>query len=88
MLNEAGLAQLFAGTFVGTDPDVSLLAAQHEKPAGIYVWCTHAKGSLAAAVTLTLEKMSSPLYRDVDLYSWAATKEGHPYWKLPDSGAA
>ena len=77
MLNEAGLAQLFAGTFVGTDPDVSLLAAQHEKPAAIYVWCTHAKGSLAAAVTLTLEKMSSPLYRDVDLYSWAATKEGH-----------
>ena len=77
MLNEAGLAQLIAGTFKGTDPDVSLLTAQHERPAGIYVWCTHAKGSLAAAITLTFEKMNAPLYRDVDIYTWAATKEGH-----------
>ena len=77
LLNEAGLEQLIAGTFKGADPDVSLLTAQNEKPAAIYVWCTHAKGSLAAAITLTLEKMNTPLYRDVDVYTWAATKEGH-----------
>lgn len=76
MLNEIGLSQLLAGTFEGTNPDPSLLAAQHEKPAAIYVWCTHAKGTLAAGVTLTLQKMSTPLYCDADLYSWAATKEG------------
>jgi predicted GNAT family N-acyltransferase len=77
LLNEAGLAQLIAGTFKGTDPDVSLLTAQNEKPAAIYIWCTHAKGSLAAAVALTLEKMNTPLYRDADVYTWAATKEAH-----------
>jgi predicted GNAT family N-acyltransferase len=77
LLNEVGLAQLIAGTFKGTDPDVSLLTAQNEKPAAIYIWCTHAKGSLAAAVTLTLEKMNTPLYRDADVYTWAATKEAH-----------
>ena len=51
-LNEAGLAQLLAGTFRATDPDLSLLAAQNEKPAGIYVWCTHARGPLAAGMSL------------------------------------
>ncbi len=75
-LNEAGLAQLLAGTFKATDPELSLLAAQNEKPAGIYVWCTHARGPAAAGVALTLQKMSTPLYRDVDLYSWASTPEG------------
>jgi hypothetical protein len=77
MLNEAGLAQLIAGTFEGTDPDLSLLAAQNENPAGICIWCTHAKGPLAAAMTLTLQKMSTPLYRDADIYAWAATPEAH-----------
>ena len=77
MLNEAGLAQLIAGTFKGTDPDLSLLAAQNENPAGICIWCTHAKGPLAAAMTLTLQKMSTPLYRDADIYTWAATPEAH-----------
>ncbi len=77
MLNEAGLAQLIAGTFKGTDPDLSLLAAQNKKPAGICIWCTHAKGPLAAAMTLTLQKMSTPLYRDADIYTWAATPEAH-----------
>ena len=75
-LNEAGLAQLIAGTFRATDPELSLLAAQNEKPAGIYVWCTHARGPAAAGVALTLQKMSTPLYRDADLYSWASTTEG------------
>ena len=77
MLNEAGVAQLIAGTFRGTDPELSLLAAQYEKPAGIYIWCTHARGTLAAALTLTLQKMSTPLYRDADIYTWAATPEAH-----------
>jgi predicted GNAT family N-acyltransferase len=76
MLNEAGLAQLVAGTFNGTNPETSLLAAQNEKPAGIYVWCTHARGTLAAGVALTMQKVSTPLYRDVNLYSWASTIEG------------
>ena len=42
----------------------------------IYVWCIYARGPLAAAMTLGLQKVSTPLYRDVDLYSRAATTEG------------
>lgn len=76
MLNHEGLRQLVAGTFKGTDPATSLLASQHEKPAGIYIWCTHAWGALAGGMSLTLQKISTPLYRDVDVYSCASTPEG------------
>jgi predicted GNAT family N-acyltransferase len=76
MLNHEGLRQLVAGTFKGTDPSISLLASQHEKPAGIYIWCTHAWGALAGGMSLTLQKISTPLYRDVDVYSCASTPEG------------
>jgi predicted GNAT family N-acyltransferase len=76
MLNHEGLKQLVAGTLKGTDPDVSLLASQNEKPAGIYIWCTHAWGSLSGGMSLTLQKISTPLYRDVDVYSCASTPEG------------
>ncbi|MBC8008111.1 MAG: hypothetical protein H7X76_08715, partial [Prolixibacteraceae bacterium] len=76
MLNHDGLRQLVAGTFKGTDPDTSLLASQHEKPAGIYIWCTHAWGALSGGMSLTLQKISTPIYRDVDVYSCASTPEG------------
>ncbi len=76
MLNEAGLAELIAGTLRAVDPDLSLLATQNEKSAAIYVWCIYARGPLAAAMSLGLQKVSTPLYRDVDLYSRAATTEG------------
>lgn len=76
MLNHEGLRQLVAGTFKGTDPDTSLLASQHEKPAGIYIWCTHAWGALSGGMSLTLQKISTPIYRDVDVYSCASTPEG------------
>lgn len=76
MLNHEGLRRLVAGTLKGTDPDVSLLASQNEKPAGIYIWCTHAWASLSGGMSLTLQKISTPLYRDVDVYSCASTPEG------------
>lgn len=77
MLNEAGLAQLLAGTFKATDPELSLLAAQNEKPAGIYGWCMFAQGPLSAGIVLTLQKIATPLYRDVDVYARAASVQGH-----------
>jgi predicted GNAT family N-acyltransferase len=79
MLNEAGLAQLAAGSFDAGNPSLALLAAQNEKPAGIYVWALHARGSLAAGVALIMEKISTPLYKDVDLYARAATVDGHRF---------
>lgn len=76
MLNELGLERLKSGRFDATNPDISLLAAQHEKPAAVYIWCMYALGPLSGGLALTLQKVSTPLYRDVDVYGRAATIEG------------
>src|SRR5262249_4413661 len=44
MLNRAGMRRLFDGSFDASNPDLSLLAHQFEKPAGIYIWALHARG--------------------------------------------
>jgi predicted GNAT family N-acyltransferase len=79
MLNKEGLRRLAAGTFDASQPDLAFLASQHEKPAGIYVWALHARGPLAAGVALVFEKISTPLYADVDLYARAVTEEGRRF---------
>jgi predicted GNAT family N-acyltransferase len=79
MLNREGLRQLAEGTLDGADPDLSLLVRQNEKPAGIYVWMVYAPGPLAAGVPLVLQKISTPLYGDVDLYARAVTADGHRF---------
>jgi predicted GNAT family N-acyltransferase len=76
MLNEAGLKALAAGVLNAADPDERLLARQNEKPAGIYVWALFAPGRLAAGIPMVFEKISSPLYRDVDLFAKAVTPDG------------
>ena len=76
MLNREGMIRLFDGTFDGSNPDLSLLASQSEKPAGIYVWALHARGLLAGGISLAMEKINTPLYRDVDMYARVATTEG------------
>ena len=76
LLNRAGMQRLFDGSLDATNPDVSLLAPQSEKPAGIYVWAAHARGLMAGGMALAMEKMNTPLYRDVDIYARAATPEG------------
>jgi predicted GNAT family N-acyltransferase len=76
MLNRAGMLRLFDGSFDASDPDLSLLAQQNEKPAGIYIWALHARGILHGGVPLVMEKMSTPLYRDVDIYARAVTPDG------------
>jgi len=69
MLNETGLRQLVSETFDASNPDLSLLTSQNEKPAGIYVWGCHARGTIAAGVPLAFQKVWTPLYRDADLYT-------------------
>jgi len=76
MLNKTGLAQLIASTFSTIDPHPSLLAAQNEKPAGIYGWLMYARGPLSRGLILALQKVSTPLCRDVDIYGRAASPEG------------
>jgi predicted GNAT family N-acyltransferase len=78
-LNDAGMTALLSGTFDPRDPDTGFIARQHERPAGIYLWVIHARRRLAAAVALMLQKISTPLCRDVDLFARAATAEGADY---------
>jgi predicted GNAT family N-acyltransferase len=77
MLNEAGLKRLIEGTFDAHNPDTALLAAQNEKPAGIYLWAIHARGMLSGGISLAFEKVWTPLYRDADIFSKAITTSGH-----------
>lgn len=76
MLNRTGMLRLFDGSFDASDPDLSLLAQQNEKPAGIYIWALFARGVLHGGIPLVMEKMNTPLYRDVDIYARAVTPDG------------
>jgi predicted GNAT family N-acyltransferase len=76
MLNRVGMLRLFDGSFDASDPDLSLLAQQNEKPAGIYIWALYARGVLHGGIPLVMEKMNTPLYRDVDIYARAVTPDG------------
>jgi len=79
MLNEAGVTALVSGEMDATDPPAEYLAGQHEKPAAIYVWLVHARGLLAPALGLVMEKLKTPLYRDVDMIARAVTQEGDQF---------
>ena len=75
-LTHQGLRGLLDGSLDTRNPEISVIARQSERPAGIYIWAIHAKGTLAAAIPLVLQKISAPLYRGVNLYSRPVTKEG------------
>ena len=79
MLNEAGARDLVNGVFDATNPPSESIVGQNQKPAAIYVWLVHAKGMLAAALVLVMEKLKAPLYRDVDLIARAVTQEGSQF---------
>ncbi|HWL03719.1 MAG TPA: GNAT family N-acetyltransferase [Xanthobacteraceae bacterium] len=76
MLNETGMERLISGTLDTRNPGLDVICRQNEKPAGIYVWCLHARGLAAAGIPLVLEKVSSPLYQDADLYARGVTDDG------------
>ena len=76
MLNEHGVRRLISGTFDASDPDLGLLSAQNEKPAGIYLWAMWARNNLVSGIPLAFEKMFTPLYKDADLYARAVTLDG------------
>ncbi len=62
---------------------VATSTRQSERPAGIYVWAIHAKGSIAAAIPLVLQKiLDAALPRRQHLF--AADHQG----RLAGSGAA
>src|SRR6266702_1685525 len=75
-LTHEGTRRLIDGSLDTRNPDLSCVARQSERPAGIYVWAIHAKGAIVAAIPLVLQKFSAPLYRGVSIYSRPITKEG------------
>jgi predicted GNAT family N-acyltransferase len=74
-LTRQGLSQLLDGTLDRRNPPLSVISAQHEKPAGIYVWHVYAPGKLAAGAPLVMQKMWGPQCQDVDVYSWSINSE-------------
>ena len=75
-LTHEGTRGLVEGRLDTRNPDIAFVARQSERPAGIYVWAIHAKGAIAAAIPLVLQKFSTPLYQGVNIYSRPITKEG------------
>jgi len=76
LLTEEGLRQLAARTLDTSNPDLSLLVAPGERPAGAYVWATYAPGTLAPAVALVLARLSAPPYDNVPLFTRTTTRDG------------
>ena len=74
-LTKQGLSQLLDGTLDRRNPPLSVISAQHEKPAGIYVWHVYAPSKLAAGVPLIVQKMWNLQCQDVDIYSWSINSE-------------
>jgi predicted GNAT family N-acyltransferase len=74
-LTKQGLSQLLDGTLDRRNPPLSAISAQHERPAGIYVWHVYAPGKLAAGAPLVMQKMWGPQNHDVDVYSWSINNE-------------
>jgi predicted GNAT family N-acyltransferase len=78
-LNSLGLQILALGSFNATSPDLRLVAKPDERPAGLYMWGVYAPGALAAGIALFMQKMSSPQYSGVNLYSRPNTDAGRRY---------
>ncbi len=80
MLSTEGIDALLRGQLDTRNPPDELLVGQHERPAAIYGWLIHAKGRLAPGLTLVMEKLQTPLYRGVDIFCRASTKEGAAFF--------
>ena len=76
MLNDLGMHGLLDGTLNARDPDLAMLAATKRKAGGNLYLGVHAPGVLAGGMPLVIEKISTPLYRDVDVYARAVTVRG------------
>jgi predicted GNAT family N-acyltransferase len=78
-LNGLGMKLLALGSFNAISPDLRLIAKPGERPAGIYMWGVYAPGPLAAGMALFMDRVSSPPYEGVNLYSRPNTEAGRRY---------
>jgi predicted GNAT family N-acyltransferase len=79
LLTQHGLKALATREMDCTNPDPAYLVKPGERPAAIYVWCTFAPGTLAAAVSLVLRQMSIAPYDGVPLYTRVTTSDGYRF---------
>jgi predicted GNAT family N-acyltransferase len=75
-LNKKGMLQLATNTLDTANPDLSLLARPGERPAGIYTWAALAPGMLAGGIAMVLEKLETPTFAGVDIFSRPNTADG------------
>ena len=75
-LRRLGLQILALGSFNATSPDLRLIATEDERPAGIYMWGVFGPGPLAAGMALFMEKISTPQFAGLNLYSRPNTEIG------------
>lgn len=80
MLNTDGVDALLRGALDARNPPARYLVGQHERPAAIYGWLIHAKGTLAPGLSLVMEKLQAPLYRGADILCRASTKDGAAFF--------
>jgi predicted GNAT family N-acyltransferase len=78
-LNSLGLQLLALDALNTGNPDVKFLAKPGERAAGIYMWGVFAPGALAAGMALFMEKIASPQYAGVNLYSRPNTEVGRKF---------
>lgn len=75
-LTRLGLQMLALGSFNATNPDLRLITKPEEKPAGIYMWGVYGPGPLAAGMALFMQKIATPQFAGVHLYSRPNTDVG------------
>ena len=78
-LNELGLQLLAIDALNTASPDIRFLAKPGERPAGVYMWCVFAPGTLAAGMALFMERMALAPYEGVNLYSRPNTELGRKF---------
>ncbi|MEM8869749.1 MAG: hypothetical protein AAGB10_03400 [Pseudomonadota bacterium] len=76
MLTPEGHAALLHGEFDAPDPRLSHVAATGQPVSAIYKWGVYAPKIAAAAIPLIAERLTTPDYRDLDLYGTGTTKAG------------
>ena len=75
-LTKLGLQLLAMDALHTANPDVKFVCSPGERPAGIYMWCVFAPGPLAAGMALFMERIATPQYTGVNLYSRPNTEIG------------
>lgn len=75
-LNDDGVSELEAGTFVGRDPKLSSLSEPDVAPAATYAWALVARGFGSLAVKHAALSYRPDLYRGVPVWCTAASDAG------------